>query len=101
MKHAKDAFNVIDKAFFNIELDQVCVPGLHITLGVYLKLFNYFELFCKYVDMQISQALAEKDVASGDDNLNLFINAVKAIFELENKVLVTEERHKLIVEELN
>ena len=51
--------------------------------------------------MQIAYALAEKDVASGDDNFNLFINAVKAILELENKVLETEERHKLIVEELN
>ena len=101
LKHAKDVFNVIDKPFFNIELDQVCVPGLHITLGVYLKLFNYFELFCKDVDMQIAYALAEKDVASGDDNFNLFINAIKAILELENKVLETEERHKLIVEELN
>ena len=101
MNHAKDAFNVIDKPFFNIELDQVCVPSLHITLGVYLKLFNYFELLCKDVDMQIAYALAEKDVVSGDDNFNLFINAVKAILELENKVLETEERHKLIVEELN
>ena len=101
LKHAKDALNVIDKPFFNIELDQVCVPGLHITLGVYLKLFNYLELFCKDVDMQIAYALAEKDVASGDDNFNLFINAIKAILELENKILETEERHKLIVEELN
>ena len=58
LKHAKDAFNVIDKPFFNIELDQVCVPGLHITLGVYLKLFNYFKLFCKDVDMQITLCLS-------------------------------------------
>ena len=28
-------------------------------------------------------------------------NAVKSILELESKVLETEERHKLIVEELN
>ena len=59
LQHAKDAFNVIDKPFFNIELDQVCVPGLHLTLGVYFKRFNYFELLCKDVDMQISYALAE------------------------------------------
>ena len=66
-----------------------------------MKLFNYFELFCKDVDMQIAYALAEKDVAGDDDNFGLLINAVKAILELENKVLETEERHKLIVEELN
>ena len=51
--------------------------------------------------MQIAFALAEKDVSSGDDNFNLFINAVQAIMELENKVIETEERHRLIVEELN
>lgn len=101
LKNAKQAFNVIDKPFFNIDLEHVCVPGLHITLGVYLKLFNYFELYCKDVDMQIAYALAEKDVASGDDNFNDFINTIKAILKLESKIGELEERHNIIVEELN
>ena len=45
LKYAKNVFNVINEVFFDIPLEQVCLPGLHITLGVYLKLFKLFELF--------------------------------------------------------
>ena len=34
---AQKAFNVINDVFFKIPLSQVCIPGLHITLGVVLK----------------------------------------------------------------
>ena len=33
---AKNAYNVIDDIFFNIPLDHVCIPGLHVTLGIYI-----------------------------------------------------------------
>ena len=38
-------FNVIDDLFFDIPINDICVPGLHITLGVYLKLFFIFIFF--------------------------------------------------------
>ena len=41
LKNAKHAFNVISRIFFNIPLEQVCIPGLHITLGVYVKLLEH------------------------------------------------------------
>ena len=34
VKKAKFVKNVINDRFFNVPLTQVCVPGLHITLGV-------------------------------------------------------------------
>ena len=40
LKNAKKIFNVIDPVFFNIELTQVCLPGLHILMGVFLKIFT-------------------------------------------------------------
>ena len=36
---AKTVYNVMDDIFFEIPSDQVCLPGLHIRLGIYLKLF--------------------------------------------------------------
>ena len=44
--------------FFNIPLDHVCITGLHVTLGVYLKLLHEFESFCKDMDLQIAHVLA-------------------------------------------
>ena len=44
LRKAKYANNVINDVFFAIPLNQVSSPGLHITLGVYLKLFRAFEL---------------------------------------------------------
>ena len=41
LEKSKYANNVINDVFFNIPLNQVSLPGLHITLGVYL---NYFWL---------------------------------------------------------
>ena len=42
------------KLFFNLTFDsvfKVCIPGLHITLGVYLELFNLFEMMCRRTDV--------------------------------------------------
>ena len=50
---AKTVYNVIDIPFVNIPIDQVCIPGLHLTLDIYLKMFNMFEAFCLDVDMKI------------------------------------------------
>ena len=50
MKKAKFCFNVIGNRFLNI---QVCIPGLHITLGVVVKFVKMFELFTIAVDFKI------------------------------------------------
>ena len=31
---------------------QVCPPGLHLSLGIFLKLFNQLEVACKKLDMR-------------------------------------------------
>ena len=38
----------------------MCIPGLHITLGVYLKIFNMFEMLCRRIDVIISGGDIEK-----------------------------------------
>ena len=53
LKYAKNCNNVISTRFFNIPLSQVCVPGLHITLGVVLKFVKMFEQFCCLLDLKI------------------------------------------------
>ena len=55
--------DVIDDVFFDIPLDHVYLPGLHITLGIFLKLFRAFE----NIDIKIA-----KDMANGNHNDNDF-----------------------------
>ena len=68
---AKTVYNVIDIPFFNIPIDQVCIPGLHLTLGIFLKMFNMFEAFCFDVDMKIGVDVEQrKEIKSLQDELD-------------------------------
>ena len=58
LSKAKFVFNVIDKIYFDIPLEQVCIPGLHITLGVFMKFLKHFELFAKDMDLKMAHILA-------------------------------------------
>ena len=99
LKNAKHAFNVISRIFFNIPLEQVCIPGLHITLGVYVKLLQHFEYFCKDLDCQIAHLLAQSDEEAIGDEFNAFVDILKEIREVEEKK--SDERHEIIIAELN
>lgn len=74
LKKAKHYNNVIDTHFLDINLDhvsitnnnyymnngiipkpdKVCLPGLHITLGVFLKLFTLLEDECYKLDLEMA-----------------------------------------------
>lgn len=41
----------------------MCLPGLHITLGVYLRLFNLLEDECHKLDMEMAELTSPQ---SGD-----------------------------------
>ena len=72
LKRAKFYDNVIGKAFFDVPLSQVtlaslvlfimavflsqvCPPGLHITLGIFQRLFNLLEEECHSLDCSLSE----------------------------------------------
>lgn len=74
LKKAKFHNNVINEAFFDIPLsqvniknlsatcitqymyiyEQVCPPGLHITLGIFQRLFNLLEAECNLLDEKVT-----------------------------------------------
>ena len=101
LKNAKHAFNVISRIFFNIPLEQVCIPGLHITLGVYVKLLEHFEYFCKDLDCQIAHLLAQSDEEAIGNEFNAFVDILKEIREVEKNISDLNERHEIIIAELN
>ena len=78
---AKTVFNVMDNIFFEIPLYQVCLPGLHITMGIFLKIFaDIIERYCAELDH--------------------LINCYYKVNKIRSDLLELEERHDLIKNEI-
>ncbi|CAH1270873.1 Hypp4478 [Branchiostoma lanceolatum] len=60
IKNAKLYKNVIAPAMYRIPLDQVCIPGLHVTLGIYQKLFKMLENELNDLDTIIATHLVQR-----------------------------------------
>lgn len=58
---AKDFYNVVREPLMGVPLVQLCIPGLHISLGLFLKHFNSFESSCHELDNAMSTKLSEED----------------------------------------
>ncbi|XP_035700061.1 uncharacterized protein LOC118432548 [Branchiostoma floridae] len=89
LKKAKEYNNAIAPVMFNVPIDQVMVPGLHIGLGLYKKLFEHLEADLQDIDLKLQSylesVLAEgevtKDVLLADEHLGKFKSFVAAIDE--------------------
>ncbi|KAI8497930.1 hypothetical protein Bbelb_245820 [Branchiostoma belcheri] len=104
IKKAKDFKNVIAIPMFNIPLDQVCVPGLHISLGLYQKMFKMLESDLQDLDMLLATTLAsgfledpEIDRAQVLHDFRLhglepYVEAVDAAREVEDKAACLQEQ---------
>ncbi|XP_057290698.1 uncharacterized protein LOC130657379 [Hydractinia symbiolongicarpus] len=91
-KNAKEFYNVIDNIFFDIPIDQVCIPGLHISLGVYQKMFKMFESSCQDYDVKIALLLATEDNEL-DSDYGDYIEVLKETNDLQQKL--EDEKAKL------
>ncbi|KAI8481626.1 hypothetical protein Bbelb_406270 [Branchiostoma belcheri] len=58
IKKAKNFKNVIAPPMFEIPLNQVCVPGLHISLGLFHKFFKMLEADLQDIDLILASHLA-------------------------------------------
>ncbi|CAH1277066.1 ST8SIA1 [Branchiostoma lanceolatum] len=66
VKYAKHFKNVIAPAMFNIPLNQVCIPGLHLSLGIFHKLYSMMEKALNDLDRTIASHLV-RDVLQDED----------------------------------
>ncbi|KAL5479256.1 hypothetical protein EMCRGX_G022753 [Ephydatia muelleri] len=53
-KDAQFYSNCISEPIWDIPLDQVCLPGLHITQGMFTKLFDLLEASCHEWDLKLA-----------------------------------------------
>ncbi|XP_066931554.1 uncharacterized protein [Clytia hemisphaerica] len=73
IKNAKEYDNVIDDAMFNVELDQVAIPSLHISLGSYLKFFKIMEFKCHLLGVKMAGELGlqNKTINRADSSVSM------------------------------
>ncbi|KAL5508865.1 hypothetical protein EMCRGX_G004125 [Ephydatia muelleri] len=60
-KTAQQFYNCICEPIFDIPTEQICPPGLHITMGIFTKLFELFEDFCHSLDLELAFYHTEVD----------------------------------------
>ena len=56
------------------------MQGLHITLGIFLKLFNLLEQQCKQLDFQLTHYLLKRE------NVDELSSIIQCIFDMEDLI---------------
>ena len=87
LKNAKLYNNMIYRPLFDIPLEQIVPPGLHISLGTYLKYFNLLEEETHRLDL----LLAEK---SGETVFTVFTNIRS---QIRNLLVSIEDKEQKII----
>ncbi|KAL5489444.1 hypothetical protein EMCRGX_G018536 [Ephydatia muelleri] len=56
--------NCVTEPIFDIPIDQVCLPGLHITQGIFVTLLDLLEDACHQLDLQLAYTYQEESSSS-------------------------------------
>ena len=70
----------------HFSLPKVCLPGLHITLGIFDRLFSLLEDSCHGLDVSV----ALEDSAVGGHTYTRYVSALKEV-----KILKEEEDRQI------
>lgn len=100
LKRAKLFNNCIDEVFFDIDLSQVCCPGLHLTLGIVLKFFNMMESYAVSCDIDIALITRDASVKldASFDELIRRIGVLKGeLQELETSYTTLQDERNWII----
>ena len=80
---------------------QVCVPGLHISLGVFKKLFDELENQCFELDKQIQLQLAVESEQLPETDMNEKMKALRAAQQHRSQARHLHEKANTLQELLN
>ena len=84
LTRAKYFNNAIRPALLPIPVEDVCIPALHLDIGIYLRIFEAMLSYLRCLDLMLAQHLG----ASGttDDDSKLFTEAATLSTELSSKL---------------
>ncbi|XP_047127237.1 uncharacterized protein LOC124808269 isoform X1 [Hydra vulgaris] len=86
IKRAKNFNNVIDEPLFDIPIEQIAIPALHISLGIFLKFFKILEVECHLLDIKLAGFLAINDKHLESSEFDKYVEKQAEIHQLEYDV---------------
>ena len=93
-KYAKQCFNVIP-------LTQVCLPDLHMTLGIFMKIFrDIIENYCADVDSKILEIQIKDDENNLCHNFGSYIGLIKQRRNVVNELHDIQMQRDLMQDEV-
>ncbi|CAH1250144.1 Hypp8791 [Branchiostoma lanceolatum] len=95
LSKAKNYRNVIAPAMFDIAIDQVCPPALHICLGIYQKIFKMIEADLHDLDVILASHLV-KDILPDEDVDEAEVLHHHLLHGLSPYVLAVDEARQLL-----
>ncbi|XP_035686133.1 uncharacterized protein LOC118422598 [Branchiostoma floridae] len=109
VKKAQEYFNVIAAPLFEIPLEQAIVPGLHISLGVFKRLYDEFERAVQELDLKIQAYLhslvlaqeADREDVKKDQHLKPFEQFINVIDDAQVFQVQADELDDLVEEQEN
>ena len=83
LANAKEFNNVIRPALLPVPIPDICVPALHLDLGIYVWIFDAMVNDLRSLDMSLAKKLGEAGMMEGDSEL--FMSVVRSSSELSLK----------------
>eukprot|EP00731_Ephydatia_muelleri_P009881 Em0005g467a len=101
-KKVKNYMNCVTEPIFDIPIDQVCLPGLHITQGIFVKIFDLLEDACRQLDLQLAYTYTEESSSSSSftkyaEELHKLQVAKAKLAEAQDAMVTLEEAITYIV----
>eukprot|EP00731_Ephydatia_muelleri_P003359 Em0001g3359a len=101
-KKVKNYMNCVTEPIFDIPIDQVCLPGLHITQGIFVKIFDLLEDACHQLDLQLAYTYTEESSSSSSftkyvEELHKLQVAKAKLAEAQDAMVTLEEAITYIV----
>ena len=82
----------------------ICPPGLHISLGLFLKHFNSLEVACSELDVKIASTLARSSKCQGEEELGQrcqdYIKSIRSAVDLEEQASAWQQNAEHLQEQL-
>nr|XP_054748599.1 uncharacterized protein LOC129254164 isoform X2 [Lytechinus pictus] len=97
-KVAKNHNNVIKEPLFKIPIDQVCPPGLHISLGLFYKHYTSMEQKCHELDVKVAEMLSHRDSATVESP---GLESLVKLHSLQRKMTDVANEQKDLLEQIS
>ncbi|KAL5477769.1 hypothetical protein EMCRGX_G024610 [Ephydatia muelleri] len=91
--------NCLTEPFFDIPTTQVCIPRLHMTQDIFIKLIRLLEDTCHQFDLQLTYMFTRQEESTSSSSLKTLVVAKAKMAEAQESSAVLEAAVTYVVVE--